>query len=123
MHLRILKNTACGLMACLCAIFLLGCDPQEPEVQTLPPETTVPKYTVTFMTGDEVYAALEVESDGYTVVAEPEIPGQHFYGWQDRNGEPVAPERIMIQKDTVFYAVLFPDLGNHMPYLFADEKP
>lgn len=120
MGLRVKKNAACGLLVCLCALFLFGCAQDSPNVTTQPTETTIPKYTVTFMAGDEVYAALEVESGGYTAVDEPAIAGQLFYGWQDQRGNAAAPESTMIQKDITFYAVLFPDLSSHAPYLFAD---
>lgn len=119
------RRILCLFTALVSALLLWGCDRQEKPEQTqttVPVETTLPKYTVTFYTGDQVYLEAQVEAGGFVTVAEPQVKGLKFYGWLDAKGNPADPEAAAVGKNVKYYACLYPDLTAHEPYLFADKN-
>ncbi len=95
----------------LVSILLLGgCGKQE---QT---------HTVTFYVGKTAYATQQVTSAGTPEAVVPNIEGMQFAGWLDANGEKVNPEQMNITADIAFWAEAYPQMDQHVPYLFADEN-
>ena len=109
--------------AAVLALLLWGCQTQQlPEQSTQPTETTVPKYTVTFMSEGAVYMEASVEEGACVTVEEPRIAGMKFYGWLDSKDQPVDISMAPVRKNVKYFASFYPDLTAHEPYLFADRN-
>lgn len=116
------RRVVMAALICLCMLIVCGCSQTEPEQTAASTMPTEPQYTVKFMVDGEVHSQLTVKEGGYAAVADPSVEGLCFYGWLDESGATVEPETVKIRDDTVFYARLFADLSNHVPYLFADAN-
>lgn len=93
---------------------------QNTQTETQP--TQPRQYTVRFMTGQQTIS-MQLVQEGST----PDFPQTNPYGyifdcWVDKTGKTATAENTKIYADTVFAAVLYPDLTSHAPYLFTDEK-
>lgn len=106
--LLVLLLTGCGI---------LGSDPTETE--TVPP--TEAAFTVRFVVKGENVTGVEVSQGQCPVMPEVTLPGLIITGWLDAENRPVDPATTPIFADTVYHAVAYPILSNHVPFLFPDE--
>lgn len=107
-----MKRSRWVWMPILCLLLLTGCAMRaEPEE----------KVTVRFQVGAVPLRALSLEPG--EVPSEPslELAGGMLGYWIDGEGEEVLPGEIPVEEDTVYRAVVYPELNKHAPYLFAEE--
>ena len=110
-----------GLLLALCLLICLGlwgCDNTDS-----PKETTQPaEYKVQFFVDGQLENSQTVLEGQKPKAFSKEIAGMEFAYWQDKFGNVIVPEKLPITGDTDFYAVYYPVLNVHGPYLFLDEK-
>lgn len=79
-------------------------------------------HTVTFYVGKSAYATQQVANSATPDAVVPTVEGMQFAGWLDANGEKVTPEQMNITQDIAFWAEAYPQMDQHVVYLFADEN-
>lgn len=108
----------------LLAALLAGCGGSAEEpAETAPEETEaqVREYTVRYY-ADGALVSEQTVAEG--TAPEPESfaqEGRIFAGWTSGGTEIVLPEALPVHADAAYHAALFPELTNHVPYLFPDE--
>lgn len=88
-------------------------------------ESTNPQavtYEVKFICADGECAVQTVEEGKLPTQVSAEVDGLRFGGWTDEAGNFVDPFSTAVTKDTVYNAVLYPQLTGHRVYLFTDES-
>lgn len=126
------KNRMLPLWAILLSVILMtGCghtqqgatQPTQTQPEQTQPQQTQPRqYAVRFVLGQQTLS-MQMVQEGQT----PDIPqinpqGYVFDRWVNENGETVDEGDMKISAETVFTAVLYPDLTTHRPYLFCQEN-
>ena len=105
------------LLAVLLAALLAGCG----STQAPPEETPPPQYQVRYYFGKNLLQTQTLTEGQTPAHLELALPGLTFAGWRDGSGAAAEPERAAVTGDTDYYAVTYPVLENHVPYLFPDE--
>lgn len=112
--LRILP--LCVLAACL----LCACAHSPEPAQT---ETTVEAVcTARFWIGAEPVGSETVRQGQAPLAAFSTPEGLTISSWRDSAGNTVDPASIALDSDADYYAMAYPALSVHAPYLFADES-
>ena len=78
-------------------------------------------YTVTFQVGETVVDQQSVAENQLPTTVTAQIPGVHLLGWTDANSTSIDPFAIPVTADVTYQALFYPQLTNHVPYLFANE--
>ena len=108
-------------MGWILALLLCGCGGETPPETTAEPTTAPACYQITLSVGEESRTQTVIKGELPQAGAEaPE--GMRIGGWTDETGVQVDPFRIPAAGDASYSAVLYPDFGNHAPYLFVDEN-
>ena len=101
-------------VALLLALLLLaGCGRQN-EIQT-------PIYTVTFTMAGQVCSQQKIRQGHLPQAVLTDVPGLRFVQWCNADGQPVNPYTVYVGKDITYVAEAYPELTNHVPFLFLDE--
>ena len=100
------------------ALLLTGCGETAPEPVE---ETPAPVYALRYYLGSKLLQTQELTEGQRPAHLELSLPGLRFDGWQDRAGKAANPEEAVMTADADYYAVIYPLLDNHVPYLFPDE--
>ena len=106
------------LLVFLCVCLLVGCANDSFGNDT---EPAIGSYTVQVWVGAEKYEPQTVQEGKTPADVLPQIPGGIFGGWQDESGNIVDPGALAVEKDTVYKAMIYPDLRAHTSYLFEDK--
>ena len=102
------------LVLALCLVLLLaGCGRQN-EIQK-------PMYTVTFSMGEHVCSQQQIMQGHLPQSVLTNLPGLKFVQWLTEDGEPVNPYTVYVGRDIHYVAEFYPELSNHVPFLFVDE--
>ena len=114
------KKTFSLLLLAL-VLLLVGCGEKEPAATET---TSVPvvTYTVRFTALGYIHGEYQVEQGAYPDQVMPAPEGLQILAWQDSDGNEIDPLKIPVTRDLEYFAVAYPALTNHAPYLFADEK-
>ena len=98
----------------LLGLFLLaGCGKQN--------QVNKPVYTVTFSMAGTVCSEQQVMEGHLPRSVLTNVPGLKFVQWRNEAGEPVNPYISYVKGDITYYAEAYPELTNHVPFLFLDE--
>lgn len=126
------RNIIAVLWTILVAVMLLtGCGrakqdatqpPQTQPEQTQPEQTQPKQYAVRFVLGEQTLSMQMVQEGQSPGVPQVNLQGYVFDCWTNQQGERVDAGKVKISGETVFTAVIYPDLTNHAPYLFAGEN-
>lgn len=109
------------------AALLTGCvnsqqqDPTQ-NIQSQTQPTQPRKYAVRFILGEQTISMQMVQEGQLPNIPQIDHQGYVFDRWVNEEGQTVDAEKMQISADTVFKAVVYPDLGSGAPYLFADGK-
>lgn len=106
-----------GILLLLLLPGLCGCGAQT-EMETEPPTVTV-RYLVA---GEEFTSQELAQGQRPDAVEPPDVPGMVFSGWMNGTGDRIVPEAVQIRLDTAYTARFYPELSNHVPYLFTDRS-
>ena len=106
------------LLLSLAAVFVLR---SSVLPSTLPVQTEPPTYNVSFQIQDTCISQQTVTENALPQAMHETIPGATIVGWTDAQGLAVDPFTVPVLTDTVYQAVFYPVLSNHVPFLFADE--
>lgn len=110
-----------GLLLALCLLICLGlwgCDNTDSPKET----TQQLEYKVQFFVGGQVENSQTVLEGQKPKAFSKEIAGMEFAYWQDKFGNIITPEKFPVSSDMDYFAVYYPILNVHAPYLFLDEK-
>ncbi len=106
------------LTLCLLACFgLWGCENKGGDETTQQLE-----YKVQFFVDGQLENSQTVLEGQKPKAFSYEIAGLEFAHWQDKFGNVIIPEKFPIAGDMDYFAVYYPKLTVHAPYLFLDEK-
>ena len=100
------------VLVLVCVLLLWGCQGRT--------DAEKESYTVTYYAAGKVLKTQSVVSGSNPAPVSPDFVGAQFAGWQDADGKPADPEKTAITGDTAFYALVYPDLTAHKPFLFAE---
>lgn len=78
-------------------------------------------HKATFYFGDLVFSEQMVEQGNAPAVTQMRVSGLNFIGWADQTGAVVDISQQLLSGDTSFYAVAYPELHNHVPFLFSNS--
>ena len=106
------------LLAALMALAFTGCG--ETETAEVPEETPTPVYTLHYWLGDKLLQTQTHAEGQYPAHLELTFAGLRFIGWSTDDGTLAQPEQVAMTADVDYYAVIYPVLDNHVPYLFPD---
>lgn len=113
----LIATALCALVLCL----LAGCssDPKQTEPGVVDPSVN---YTVRFWIGTE-NVKNETVSAGERPQSQIPVPdGLTIAYWKDSAGNAVDPSSTKLTANADYYAMVYPALTEHAPYLFADEN-
>lgn len=79
-------------------------------------------YTVTFQVGDTVLEQQTVVGNQFPAALTAQLPGVELLGWVDSSNLAADPFAIPATTDVTYQALFYPQLTNHVPYLFANEE-
>lgn len=99
--------------ALLGLLLLAGCGKQN--------QVNKPVYTVTFSMAGTVCSEQQVMEGHLPRSVLTNVPGLEFVQWRNEAGEPVNPYISYVYGDITYYAEAYPELTNHVPFLFLDE--
>ena len=114
------KSLLSAAAAVLLALLLSGCAGTQAEPEPVE-ETPAPVYALHYYLGDKLLQTQTLAQGQYPAHLELTFPGLHFAGWRDGAGAAAQPEQTAIEGDVDYYAVIYPILENHVPFLFADD--
>ena len=121
------KAILIGLIVVLSIILLLGLlvvftmRPGTSSVPAIIP-TEPSTYTVTFRIQDTQISQQTVTENALPQALSETVPGVSITGWADAQGMLVDPFTSPVTADTVYQAVYFPQLTNHVPFLFVNDE-
>ena len=109
------------LGAVLAALLLSGCgDTAEPAEEA--EATPTPVYQVRYYFGGNLLQTQRLTEGQTPAHLDLTLPGLNFAGWTRGDGAAEQPEQIAASEDCDYYAVTYPVLENHVPFLFADDE-
>ena len=117
-HTHVRRGLLFLLLTALLSLLLSGCGETAPEPVE---ETPAPVYALRYYLGDKLLQTQQLTEGQYPAHLELSFPGLTFAGWEDAAGKTVRPEQSAMTGDVDYHAVIYPVLGNHVPYLFPDE--
>lgn len=79
-------------------------------------------YKVTFTMRGHTCSEQTVEAGHLPKSVRTNIPGLCFVRWCDEAGQPANPFTSFVTGDVRYVAEAYPELTNHVPYLFLDEE-
>lgn len=103
-------------------LFLTGCG-KKPEAAPAPESETAATgvfHTVSFYDHEQLLDTRQIPQGSYAQAPAVNVPGYRIEGWYTAEGTP-ADLSQPIEKDTAFYARMYPILHPHRVYLFPDE--
>lgn len=105
------------LLLLLCLTACTQPTPGGTETESQPPLET---RSVRFLVDGQVYQQQSVPVGECPAVVEASIPGLSVHAWLDSTGTQVDPAAVPVTADTDYTALTYPELTNHVPYLFTD---
>ena len=86
-----------------------------------PTEVTEPAaYKVRFQINDTIIEEQTVTENQLPAAIAPQIPGIQLLGWTGAHNHSVDPFTVPVTADVTYQAVFYPQLTNHVPYLFVN---
>ncbi len=114
------RSVLAVLSAALLALLLAGCGTAAPQIEAAE-ETPPPVYQVRYHFHNHLLQTQELTEGQQPTPLQLSLPGLIFDGWEDSQGRPIRTEKYTVSADIDLYAVVYPSLENHVPYLFADD--
>lgn len=100
----------------LCLVLMFsGCGGQSDDLE-------VPTYTVTFIMRGQIRSEQQVKDGHLPKSVMTNVPGLEFVRWCDENGETVNPYTTFVHRDIFYEAEAYPEMKNHVPFLFLDQE-
>ncbi len=104
----------CMLLMLLTLGLFAGC-----QEEASPSESVT--FTVTFAMKGHIVSKQTVRMGDKPQEVTPQIEGLRFCGWTDSTGADIDPFAVVVKEDLRFEAVAYPELSNHVPFLFTDD--
>ncbi len=108
------------LLLSLATVYLLHA-----QIFVIPSPTEAPtepaSYTVSFQLNDTLIETQTITENQLPAAITEPIPGVRLLGWTDVHKHAVDPFTVPVSADVTYQAVFYPELTNHVPYLFASE--
>ena len=123
LHCRkaVIQSVILVLGMLMITLLLSGCgDTAEPAAEA--ESTPAPVYQVRYFFREDLLQTQQLTEGQTPAHLELTLPGLSFVGWKQSDGAIVQPEHHAAIQDCDYYAVTYPVLENHVPFLFPDEE-